>query len=61
MMRTFDVLLGGFRAWRRWRGGKWEHLSASCACPVDSWDRVDVFRPQHWPTVIAREDHRRFS
>lgn len=55
MIDLLDVLFGGCAAWRRLRGGKWEHLSACCVCPVDSWERVDLFRAGYWPTVLERE------
>jgi hypothetical protein len=58
VMSLLDALLGNFRPWRRLRGGKWEHLVACCACPVETWERVHVFRPLHRPKVYQREDYR---
>lgn len=53
-----DWLLGGWWLWRRVRGGRWEHVAATCACPVDTWERVPLFRPRHHPKVLNREDYR---
>ena len=54
-MRLLDALFGGFRWYRPACGGKWEHVAASCMCPVDGWQRVELFRPRHWPYVMERE------
>lgn len=59
VMELCDALFGWFRAWRRLRGGRWECLAASVQCPVDAWERVDLFHARRWPKVIAREDYRR--
>lgn len=58
-MRLLDALFGDIRAWRILRGGRWEHVSATCVCPYDGWQRVELFRANHWPTVTEREDHTR--
>lgn len=60
-----DALGSGMRWYRRARGGKWEHQSACCACPVDTWSRVTLFMPQaerrrRWLPggILDREDYR---
>lgn len=56
MMRYIDAILGGIKAWRRLRGGRWVDVYPVALPSVGGWVRTDD--PLRGEIVVAAEDYR---